>query len=145
MSENRQLTRLNTPPKNSIKKQVAKQSGDEAAVLALIAAMPQPDRDMGERLHALITAGATALSPKIWYGMPAYAKNGKVICFFRESHRRPATGRASSVGAMRYATFGFYETANLDEGTMWPVAFALTQLTPAVEAAIKKLIKKAVS
>jgi len=117
----------------------------EAAVLTAIAAMPGPDRIIGERLHAIIKASAPVLSPKLWYGMPAYARNGKVICFFRESHTRPATGRSPSVGAMRYATFGFYDAANLDEGAMWPVAFAMTEVTSAVEARVSALVKKAVS
>jgi hypothetical protein len=118
----------------------------EAAVLAAIAAMPEPDRAIGKRLHAIIKASAPALLPKLWYTMPAYAKDGKVICFFRESHtRRPATGRAPSVGAMRYVTFGFNEAANLDEGAMWPIAFALKELTAAEEARIAALVKKAVS
>jgi uncharacterized protein YdhG (YjbR/CyaY superfamily) len=117
----------------------------ESAVLAKIAAMPEPDRAIGERIHAIIKASAPDLSPKLWYGMPAYARDGKVVCFFRESHSRPATGRAPSVGTMRYATFGFYDAANLDEGSMWPIAFAVTELTPAVEARISTLVKKAVS
>jgi uncharacterized protein YdhG (YjbR/CyaY superfamily) len=116
----------------------------ESAVLAAIAAMPLPDRAIGERLHAVIKASAPALSPKLWYTMPAYAKDGKVICFFRESHTRPATGRAPSVGAMRYVTFGFNEAAKLDEGAFWPIAFAVKGLTPAVEARISALVKKAV-
>ncbi len=121
-------------------------SDGERAVLAKIAAMPKPDRDIGERLHEIIKASAPVLSPKLWYTMPAYAKEGKVICFFRESHtRRPATGRAPSVGAMRYVTFGFNEWANLDEGAMWPIAFAVTGLTSASEARISALVKKAVS
>jgi uncharacterized protein YdhG (YjbR/CyaY superfamily) len=116
----------------------------ESALLANIAAMPGPDRSIGERLHAIIRASAPALSPKLWYGMPAYAKDGKVICFFRESHTRPGTGRAPSVGAMRYATFGFYDAANLDEDGLWPVAFAVTELTAAAEAKIAALVEKAV-
>jgi uncharacterized protein YdhG (YjbR/CyaY superfamily) len=116
----------------------------ESAVLAAIAAMPEPDRSIGERLHGVIKASAPTLSPKLWYTMPAYAKDGKVICFFRESHTRPATGRAPSVGAMRYVTFGFNEWANLDEGGFWPIAFAVKKLTPAVEAKIGALVKKAV-
>ncbi len=132
--------------KQVVDKKAAKKADGEAAVLAAIAAMPEPDRAIGERLHAIIKASAPALSPKLWYTMPAYAKDGKVICFFRESHtRRPATGRAPSVGAMRYVTFGFNETANLDEGAMWPIAFAVTELTAAAEARIGALVKKAVS
>ncbi len=118
----------------------------EDAVLAAIAAMPGPDRALGERLHELIKGSTPALSPKLWYGMPSYAKNGKVICFFRQSHSsRPATGRAPSVGARRYFTFGFNEAANLDEGAMWPIAFAVTELTSSVERRISALVKKAVS
>jgi uncharacterized protein YdhG (YjbR/CyaY superfamily) len=107
----------------------------ERDVLAKLAEMPQPDRVMGQRLHAIITANAPALSPKLWYGMPAYAKDGKVVCFFQ------AAAKFNS----RYATFGFNDTANLDDGTMWPTAFALTQLTPADEARIAALVKQAVS
>jgi uncharacterized protein YdhG (YjbR/CyaY superfamily) len=97
--------------------------------------MPEPDRAMGERLHAIITASAPALSPKTWYGMPAYAKDGKVVCYFTPASKFKE----------RYATFGFNETANLDEGAMWPTSFALTELTPAVEARIAALVKKAVT
>jgi len=108
----------------------------ESAVLAAIAAMKEPDRAMATRLHAIITASAPTLSPKTWYGMPAYAnKDGKVICFFQ----------AASKFNTRYATFGFQHDANLDEGAMWPVAFALKELTAAEEARISALVKKAVS
>jgi uncharacterized protein YdhG (YjbR/CyaY superfamily) len=107
----------------------------EQDVLAKIAEMPEPDRAMAERLHVLITASAPALSPKTWYGMPAYAKDGKIVCFFQPAHKFKS----------RYATFGFDVAANLDEGTMWPTAFALTALTPADEARIAALVKKAVS
>jgi len=108
----------------------------ESAVLAAIAAMKEPDRAMATRLHAIITASAPTLSPKTWYGMPAYAnKDGKVICFFQ----------AASKFNTRYATFGFQHDANLDEGAMWPVAFALKELTAAEEAGISALVKKAVS
>jgi hypothetical protein len=107
----------------------------ESAVLAMIVAMPGPDRAIGERLHAIIKASAPALSPKLWYGMPAYAKDGKVICFF-QSARKFKT---------RYATLGFMHEANLDEGAMWPTAFALTGLTAAEETRIGALVKKAVS
>ena len=113
----------------------AAQADDEGEVLAKIAEMPQPDRVMGERLHAIITASAPALSPKLWYGMPAYAKDGKVVCFFKSAAKFKS----------RYATFGFEETANLDDGAMWPVAFALKELTPADEARIAALVKQAVS
>jgi hypothetical protein len=107
----------------------------ESAVLATIAAMPGPDRAMGERLHAIIKASAPALSPKLWYGMPAYAKDGKVVCFFRSSQKFKE----------RYMTLGFNDEANLDEGNMWPIAFALKELTAAEEARIAALVKKAVS
>jgi uncharacterized protein YdhG (YjbR/CyaY superfamily) len=108
----------------------------ESAALAAIAAMPEPDRVMAKRLHAIIKASAPALSPKTWYGMPAYAdKEGKVVCFFT-----PASKFNS-----RYATFGFNDTANIDEGALWPVAFALKELTAAGEAKIGALVKKAVS
>jgi uncharacterized protein YdhG (YjbR/CyaY superfamily) len=113
----------------------AKEVDAESAVLAKIAGMPEPDRAMGERLHAVITASAPALSPKLWYGMPAYAKDGKVVCFFQSAQKFNT----------RYATLGFNDAANLDEGTMWPTAFALTELTAADEARIGALVKKAVS
>jgi uncharacterized protein YdhG (YjbR/CyaY superfamily) len=107
----------------------------ESAVLAKIAEMPEPDRAMARRLHAIIKASAPALSPKTWYGMPAYAnKDGKVVCYFT-----PASKFKS-----RYATFGFNDDANLDEGAMWPTSFALKELTPAEEARISALVKKAV-
>jgi uncharacterized protein YdhG (YjbR/CyaY superfamily) len=108
----------------------------ESAVLAAIAAMPEPDRAMAKRLHATIKASAPALSPKTWYGMPAYAnEDGKVVCFFQSAAKFNA----------RYATFGFNDTANLDEGTMWPTSFALKELTAADVAKISALVKKAVS
>jgi len=107
----------------------------ESAVLAKIAELPEPDRALGERLHAIITASAPALSPKLWYGMPAYARDGKVVCFFQSAQKFKT----------RYATFGFSDKANLDEGAMWPTAFALTELTAADEARIGALVKKAVS
>ena len=107
----------------------------ESAVLAKIAELPEPDRALGERLHAIITASAPALSPKLWYGMPAYARDGKVVCFFQSAQKFKT----------RYATFGFNDSANLDEGAMWPTAFALTELTAADEARIGALVKKAVS
>jgi uncharacterized protein YdhG (YjbR/CyaY superfamily) len=112
-----------------------KKVDEESAVLAKIAELPEPDRVMAERLHAVITASAPALSPKLWYGMPAYAKDGKVVCFFQSAQKFNT----------RYATFGFNDTANLDEGAMWPTAFALTELTAADEARIGALVKKAVS
>ncbi len=108
----------------------------ESDVLAAIAAMPEPDRAMAQRLHAIIKASAPALSPKTWYGMPAYAnKDGKVVCFFT----------AASKFNSRYATFGFNDTANLDEGALWPTSFALKELTAAAEAKIGALVKKAVT
>ena len=107
----------------------------ESDVLAKIAEMPEPDRAMATRLHAIIKAAAPVLSPKTWYGMPAYAKDGKVVCYFTPAHKFKE----------RYATFGFNDAANLDEGTMWPTSFALTKLTAADEARIGALVKKAVS
>jgi len=107
----------------------------ESDVLAKIAEMPEPDRAMAERLHVLIKASAPALSPRTWYGMPAYAKDGKVVCFFQAADKFKS----------RYATFGFNDDAHLDEGTMWPTSFALTKLTAADEAKIGALVKKAVS
>jgi uncharacterized protein YdhG (YjbR/CyaY superfamily) len=113
----------------------AKKEDGERAVLEKIAELPEADRAMGERLHAIIKASAPALSPRTWYGMPAYAKDGKVVCFFTPASKFKE----------RYATFGFNDPANLDEGVMWPTAFALTELTPDVEARIGALVKKAVS
>ena len=113
----------------------AKAADGEGEVLAKIAEMPEPDRAMAERLHAIIKASAPALSPRTWYGMPAYAKDGNVVCFFQSAHKFKA----------RYAMFGFSDKANLDEGTVWPVAFALKQLTAADEVRIGALVKKAVS
>ena len=107
----------------------------ESAVLAKIAEMPEPDRVMGERLHAIIKASAPALSPRLWYGMPAYTKDGKVVCFFQSAQKFKT----------RYATLGFMHEANLDEGAMWPTAFALKELTAAEAARIAALVKKAVS
>jgi len=107
----------------------------ESDVLAKIAEMPESDRVMAERLHEIVKASAPALSPKTWYGMPAYAKDGKVVCFFQSSQKFNT----------RYATFGFSDGANLDDGAMWPVAFALEQLTAGDEARIAALVKKAVS
>lgn len=113
----------------------AKKADGEGDVLAKIAKMPEPDRAMAERVHAIIKASAPALSPRTWYGMPAYAKDGNVVCFFQGAHKFKA----------RYATFGFSDKANLDEGTVWPVAFALKELTAADEVRIGALVKKAVS
>ncbi|MFN2525816.1 MAG: iron chaperone [Actinomycetota bacterium] len=112
----------------------ARRADGESAVLAAIAKMPEPDRAMAKRLHAIIKANAPSLSPKTWYGMPAYAKDDKVICFFQSADKFKS----------RYATFGFNDTANLDKGVMWPTSFALKELTPAEEAKIGALVKKAV-
>ena len=107
----------------------------ETAVLEKIAKMPEPDRSMGKRIHAIVRATAPGLTPRLWYGMPAYAKDGHVICHFQDA------GKFKT----RYATLGFSDEANIDEGTMWPVAFALKELTPADVARIEALVKKAVS
>ncbi len=107
----------------------------ESALLEKIAEMPEPDRSMAARLHEIIKAAAPALAPKTWYGMPAYAKDGKVVCFFQAAAKFNA----------RYATFGFNDSANLDDGALWPTAFALKALTPAEEQKIAALVKKAVS
>jgi uncharacterized protein YdhG (YjbR/CyaY superfamily) len=113
----------------------AGEADGEREVLAKIAEMAEPDRSIAARLHALITASAPALSPRTWYGMPAYAKAGKVVCFFQSAQKFNS----------RYATFGFNEGANLDDGAMWPTAFALKELTAAEEARIGALVKRAVS
>ena len=119
--------------------QELKAAGDkaagESALLAKIAEMKEPDRSMAKRLHAIITASAPALAPKTWYGMPAYARDDKVVCFFQSADKFKA----------RYATLGFSDTANLDDGAMWPTSFALKALTAAGEAQIAALVKKAVS
>jgi uncharacterized protein YdhG (YjbR/CyaY superfamily) len=112
----------------------ADQADGERDVLAKIAKMPEPDRAMAKRLHAIIKASAPNLSPKTWYGMPAYAKDGKVVCFFQSAQKFKS----------RYATFGFSDEANLDEGAMWPTSFALKELTATEEARIVALVKKAV-
>ncbi len=116
-------------------KAAASKADGETAVLAKLAELPEPDRAMGERLHAIIKASAPTLSPKLWYGMPAYDKDGKVVCFFQSAQKFKS----------RYATFGFNDSANLDEGGMWPTAFALKELTAAEEAMIAALVKRAVS
>ena len=113
----------------------AAKADGERDVLAKIAEMSEPDRVMAERLHAIIKASAPALSPRTWYGMPAYAKDGKVVCYFQSAQKFKT----------RYATFGFSDKANLDEGATWPVAFALKELTAAEEARIAALVKQAVS
>jgi uncharacterized protein YdhG (YjbR/CyaY superfamily) len=107
----------------------------EADLLAKIAEMPEPDRSIAKRVHAIVTANAPNLAPKTWYGMPAYAKEGKIVCFFQPADKFKA----------RYATFGFNDDANLDDGAMWPTSFALTKLTATEEAKIAALVKKAVS
>ena len=107
----------------------------ESDVLAKIAEMPEPDRSMAERIHAIVKANAPELSPRTWYGMPAYAKDGKVVCYFQSADKFKS----------RYATFGFNDDAHLDEGAMWPTSFALTELSAAEEARIGALVKKAVS
>jgi|SRR5215204_2443852 len=112
-----------------------KRGAGEDDVLAKIAEMPKPDRAMAERLHAIVKASAPGLSPRTWYGMPAYAKDGEVVCFFQSAQKFKS----------RYATFGFSDKANLDEGDMWPTSFALKDLTGAEEARIVELVKKAVS
>jgi uncharacterized protein YdhG (YjbR/CyaY superfamily) len=112
----------------------ARRADGERAVLAKIAEMPQADRALAERLHAIVKESAPVLSPKTWYGMPAYAKDGKVVCFFQSAEKFKS----------RYATLGFNDAANLDEGAMWPTAFALKEFTAAEEARIVALVKKAV-
>ena len=113
----------------------AAKADGESDVLAKIAEMPEPDRAMAERIHAIVAASAPALSPKTWYGMPAYARDGKVVCYFTPAHKFNS----------RYATLGFNDDANLDDGTMWPTSFALKELTAAAEEKIGALVKKAVS
>ena len=113
----------------------AAKADGESDVLAKIAEMAEPDRALAERLHAVITASAPALAPRTWYGMPAYAKDGKIVCFFQPAQKFKT----------RYATLGFNDTANLDDGALWPVAFALTELTAAEEARIGALVTRAVS
>jgi len=130
----RKMTERSRSAKSTTKK-AAKKADGESAVLATIAAMPQADRVLGERLHAIIKASAPALSPRLWYGMPAYARDGKVVCFFQSADKFKT----------RYATFGFMHEANLDEGAMWRTAFALKELTAAEETRIAALVKKAVS
>jgi uncharacterized protein YdhG (YjbR/CyaY superfamily) len=112
-----------------------KSASGESELLAKIAEMPKSDRDMAKRLHAIVTASAPELSPRTWYGMPAYAKDDKVVCFFKSAHKFKS----------RYATLGFSDRANLDDGAMWPTDFALKQLTAAEEKKIAALVKKAVS
>jgi len=120
--------------KAEAKSRDARQEG-ERDLLAKIAEMPESDRVMAERIHAVITATAPDLAPKTWYGMPAYARDGKLVCFFKSADKFKS----------RYATFGFEEDARLDDGNMWPTSWALTKVTPADEARIAELVKKAVS
>jgi uncharacterized protein YdhG (YjbR/CyaY superfamily) len=117
------------------RKATATKEEDASAVLAKIAEMQGPDRALAKRLHAIVKASAPVLSPKLWYGMPAYYKDGKVVCFFQDAQKFKS----------RYATFGFSDAANLDEGNMWPVAFALKELTATEETRISALVKKAAS
>ena len=121
--------------KERVRELKAPEADAESAVLAKIAVMREPDRALGKRLHAIVRASAPALSPKLWYGMPAYAKDDKVVCFFQSAQKFKT----------RYATFGFSDKAHLDEGALWPTAFALKELTAAVEARIAALVKKAVT
>ena len=120
--------------KDRVQELKASKADGEGAVLAKIATMREPDRAMGKRLHAIVRASAPALAPRLWYGMPAYAKDGKVVCFFQSAQKFKT----------RYSTFGFSDKANLDEGHMWPTGFALQELTAAEEAKIGALVKKAV-
>jgi uncharacterized protein YdhG (YjbR/CyaY superfamily) len=121
--------------KQRVKELKADKEDGESAVLAKIAEMTQPDRAMAERLHAIITASAPSLSPRLWYGQPAYARDGNVVCFFQPAQKFKT----------RYATLGFSDKAHLDEGAMWPTSFALKDLTAADEARISELVKKAAS
>ena len=116
------------------KQAVIKKADGEAAVLKAIAAMPQDDRILGKRLHGIVRASAPALTPRLWYGMPAYARDGKIVCFFQSAHKFKT----------RYATLGFMHEAKLDEGAMWPTAFALKKLTATEESRIVALVKRAV-
>lgn len=122
-------------PKQRRRSSPAKKAEGEAAVLANIAALPEDDRVLGERLHAIIQSNAPTLSPRLWYGMPAYARDGKIVCFFQSAQRFKT----------RYATFGFMHEAKLDEGAMWPTAFALKALNATEATRIAALVKKAVS
>jgi uncharacterized protein YdhG (YjbR/CyaY superfamily) len=124
------------PTPNQQKPDPSKDKTDgESAVLAKIAAMSGTDRAIGERIHAIVKANAPVLSPRLWYGMPAYTRDGKIVCFFQSAEKFKT----------RYATFGFQHEAHLDEGNMWPVAFAVTEVTDAEEAKIAALVKNAVS
>ena len=116
-------------------RKITTEADAERAVLEKIAELPEPDRSMAERLHAVIQASAPGLTPRLWYGMPAYAKDGKVVCFFQSGQKFKT----------RYATLGFSDNADLDDGAMWPTSFALTELTAANESRIAQLVKQAVS
>jgi hypothetical protein len=133
------MAKSNRSANKTTKKSAARPRADktdgESAVLAKIAEMPDADRELGERLHAIVRASAPALVPRLWYGMPAYAKNGKIVCFFQSAAKFKT----------RYATFAFMHEAKLDEGGMWPTAFALVELTEAEEAGIAALVRQAVS
>jgi uncharacterized protein YdhG (YjbR/CyaY superfamily) len=135
------IAKSTTKPAAAAKKAAArprpssKKADGESDALATIAAMSEPDRALGERLHSIIKSSAPGLTPRLWYGMPAYAKDGKVVCFFQSAQKFKT----------RYATLGFMHEANLDDGAMWPTAFALKELTAAEEARIGALVKKAVS
>jgi uncharacterized protein YdhG (YjbR/CyaY superfamily) len=137
MSEKKATQKFTDEERAAMKERAQEQKAeaDESDVLAKIAEMPQPDRAMAERLHEIIEASAPELSPKTWYGMPAYAKDGKVVCFFQSAEKFNS----------RYATFGFSDKANLDEGAMWATSFALKELTDTEEAKISALVKRAVS
>jgi len=130
----KKITKATTPRQQKPDPHADKADG-ESAVLATIAAMPEPDRVIAGRLHAIIKASAPVLSPRLWYGMPGYARDGRIVCFFQSMEKFRT----------RYATLGFMHEANLDEGNMWPTAFALKELTAAEEARIAALVKKAVS
>ncbi|MDE1865728.1 MAG: DUF1801 domain-containing protein [Candidatus Micrarchaeota archaeon] len=121
--------------KETLKERNSSETEGESAVLAKIATMPEPDRSIGKRIHAIIMASAPSLTPRTWYGMPAYSRSDKIICFFQNASKFKA----------RYATLGFSDKANLDEGDMWPTSFALKKLTPAEEKRIMALVKRAVS
>jgi len=139
MKRGKKATGFTAAEKEAMRARVREMKGSkvdgETEVLAKIDTMKEPDRMMGKRLHAIIKAAAPELAPRLWYGMPAYAKDGKVVCFFQSAQKFKT----------RYSTFGFSDKANLDDGQMWPTGFALKQLTPAEEARIGALVKKAVS
>ncbi|MEV6836925.1 DUF1801 domain-containing protein [Streptomyces sp. NPDC051133] len=126
---------LKSTARRGSSKAAAKAAEDEAAVVEKIAEMQDSDRVMAERIHAVVKDSAPELAPKLWYGMPAYAKDGKVVCFFQSAEKFKS----------RYATFGFSDKANLDDGNLWPASYALTKLTAADEARIAELVKKAVN